>query len=187
MVNTTSLWEGSRSGGLVQLRLQSQRRNEISFLNFHPDVARQPLLLDWSTNPLVALWFAVAKEPKEGKDGTIWVFETDESQYVDQTEEGSSPFDGNGTEVFRPGHLNGRIVSQQGWSTCHKIIDGNRFGSLEKNPKYKKSISKLSIDPSFFHRIRRELDRFGINYATMFPDLEGLCKKIGLFAKSCGK
>jgi hypothetical protein len=134
-------------------------------------------LLDWTTNPLVALWFAVCEEPRDSKHGVVWAFKTSPAQYV-KTEE-DDPFNALGTRIFRPNHITRRIIVQSGWFTCHKYIPtDNRFIPLNRNKVYKPSIRKLRIDSAYFHRFRRELDRCGINYGSMFPDLEGLCRKI---------
>jgi hypothetical protein len=133
-------------------------------------------LLDWTTNPLVALWFAVCEEPRNSKRGVVWAFKTSPDQYVQADE---NPFNALGTRIFRPNHITRRIIVQSGWFTCHRhLYAENRFIPLNRNKTYKESIRKLYIDPAYFHRFRWELDRCGINYGSMFPDLEGLCRKI---------
>ena len=133
-------------------------------------------LLDWSTNPLVALWFAVCEEPRKGKHGIVWAFKTPADSHVKPADE---PFTGASTKIFRPNHFTRRIIVQSGWFTCHKYLaDKDCFIPLNRNTRYQKGIRKLQIDSEFFHRLRWELDRCGINYSSMFPDLEGLCRKI---------
>jgi hypothetical protein len=39
-------------------------------------------LLDWSGNPLAALWFVVRDVPVERATGVVWAFETEPDDYV---------------------------------------------------------------------------------------------------------
>lgn len=132
-------------------------------------------LLDWSTNPLAALWFAVEQPAREGQDGVVWVFTSSQEDHVVDTDSGT-PFDSNRTRVFMPKHINRRIIAQHGWFTAHFIQKaGSKFVPLEENARYKKKLTKLCVPASAFSSIRTELDRCGINAATLYGDLIGLC------------
>jgi len=133
-------------------------------------------LLDWSTNPLAALWFAVEKPAKADLDAVVWVFTPSKEDHV-ESPDSSSPFDSDFTRVFMPKHINRGIVSQHGWFTVHTIrkSDSN-FVSLEMNTRYKTRLMKLRVPAKCFASIRAELDRCGINAATLFGDLVGLCR-----------
>ena len=138
-------------------------------------------LLDWTLNPMAALWFAVRKPPlnEEGKlkCGVIWIFVPKESDYVTATLK--SPFRINRTMVFRPKHIAPRLVSQSGWFTAHKFIEiENKFIPLEANKSYSAKLTKLNIPPESFSDMRSELDRFNVNSSTQFPDIDGLCQHI---------
>jgi len=137
-------------------------------------------LLDWSTNPLVALWFAVRDTPSKSEngslvDGVVWVFESMRSYHI---EEKVHPFEIESIKVFSPAHSSKRIVAQSGWFTCHNLVDG-KFFPLENNSIYQKQISKIIIASEAFSRLKNELDLFGISYRTLFPDLVGVCTHIG--------
>jgi len=41
-------------------------------------------LLNWTTNALVALWFAVEKPAKTKTDGAVWIFLGEPNDYVDE-------------------------------------------------------------------------------------------------------
>lgn len=133
-------------------------------------------LLDWTTNPLVALWFAVERPPKEEKDAAVWAFEADESDYVSHQE---NPFALLKTMVFRPRHLDSRIIAQSGWFTAHKLKETeSRFIPLNMNKAQKGRLRKFIIPKQYFPPLRDDLARCGISRASLFPDLAGLCGHI---------
>lgn len=143
-------------------------------------------LLDWTLNPLAALWFAIHLPPEEDRarkatrDGVLWIFPTKQDDWVrdDIILKGKpSPFDVPRTGVFRPRHIARRITAQAGCFTVHPITDRG-FVALERNKRYKKRLIKLSIPAENFWSIRSDLDRCGFNNATMFPDLDGLSRNI---------
>jgi hypothetical protein len=140
-------------------------------------------LLDWSTNALVALWFAVEKPPLKDssgavKDGAVWFFFLKDSDYAD-VQNDTNPFTGRLTQVFRPRHHAPRIVAQSGWFTAHKFMDKEiPFIPLEVNKNYKARVLKVIVPATLFHVLRNELNRCGINAASLFGDLDGLTRQI---------
>jgi len=52
------------------------------------------------------------------------------------------------------------------------------FLALERNSEYAKRLTKVIIPADRFSGIRVELDRCGINAASMFPDFEGLSQRV---------
>lgn len=99
-------------------------------------------LLDWTENPLVALWFVVNKPPAKDKyghcmNGVIWAFRPENSHYV--TELDTNPFNIRSTKVFQPKHITSRITAQSGWFTVHKYMESkSKFIKMETNTTYKK-------------------------------------------------
>ena len=139
-------------------------------------------LLDWTTNPLAALWFAVEKPPIKDHIGVVWIYEPDTGDIVVSKDE-SNPFEGTRTEVFQPDHITSRIVAQGGWFTVHKYQkpSGNRlarFIALDSLGRAKPLLKKLTILPGNFAALRFELDRCGINSSSLFPGLDGICNHI---------
>lgn len=133
-------------------------------------------LLDWSSNPLVALWFAVELPAKDAEHAAVWAFDTDEGDYADQA---SSPLDVPRTLVFRPRHHDARIVAQAGWFTVHKYSPSNcRFSEVEKLSAQRPSLRRFLIPRRYFPVIRDDLARCGVNRSVLFPDLAGLCAAI---------
>jgi hypothetical protein len=134
-------------------------------------------LLDWTKNPLAALWFAVREPPNNGVDGVVWAFEVLERFHISDIKE--SPLDQNGTRVYRPNNITASLVAQQGWFTVHAFTKSRKgFVPLEKNKRYKSKLIKLRISNDFFYDIRFHLDRCGVNEASMFPNIGGLSRHI---------
>jgi hypothetical protein len=139
-------------------------------------------LLDWTANPLAALWFAVEKPPYKDKPGVVWIFPPPERDIINAERlpgRRQGPFEGKRTSVFQPNHITRRIVAQSGWFTVHKYLaEQRKFIPLEKNKSYKEHLTKLEIPAGIFSKLRWNLDRFGVNQASMFPDLEGVSNYI---------
>jgi hypothetical protein len=140
-------------------------------------------LLDWTTNPLVALWFAVT-EPARTDTGThripgaVWVLNPRKGDFADP-DSGAAPYAVTRTTVFRPKHVTRRIVAQSGWFTVHAYDPkSDRFATLEETGKSRPRLEKIQVPGADFSFIRDELGRLGISHASMFPDLDGLCRDI---------
>jgi len=177
-----------------QTMLTEFKRQALPLLDFRPESDWDWLalaqhhymatrLLDWTTNPFTALWFAVEKPParnpktKSKLPAVVWVFNASKKDYVSDKE--LEPFEVTRTMIFRPRHVTRRIVVQNGWFTVHKwMVRQKRFIPLENNNQYSKRLQKILIPPNAFSLIRRELDRCGFNAGSLFPELDGLCKHI---------
>lgn len=133
-------------------------------------------LLDWTDNPLAALWFCVRKGPVSGAPGVLWVFKVPGEDLLSEQMEGN-PFSGKRTKVFRPSHITKRIAAQGGWFTVHKFMQKkkHRFVPLEKNKVYRPLLRKLLVPAHSFKTLCHQLDLHGVNAVSMFPDLPGLC------------
>ena len=138
-------------------------------------------LLDWTENPLLALWFAVKNAPKDadqGKHGVVWIFSPPDQRYIDSSSE-ESPFSSTSTKILLPRHSNMRLRVQSGRFTVHHYRqEDGEFIPLEKHKTYKKYLKKITIKSEAFSQIRSDLDRCGLNAGTMFPDLGGLAEHI---------
>ncbi|WP_321927867.1 FRG domain-containing protein [Paraburkholderia guartelaensis] len=135
-------------------------------------------LLDWTENPLLALWFAVQREAEKQQPGVVWIFNPTNDDYVDPASS-ASPFALGRTRVLQPRHSNMRLRVQSGRFTVHHFREQDgRFIPLEKHRRYGGQLKKVLIDGSSFMQIRCDLDRCGVNAGTMFPDLGGLAQHV---------
>ncbi len=156
-------------------------KNEWEWLSMAQHHGLHTRLLDWSTNPLVALYFAVQNYTQKNIP-VVWSVAPSlgsilsSKDFVDQK---VSPFDRPRTLVFKPPMVTERLRAQQGWFTVHKVhkVKGSECIPLENQLHYSIRMKKFIIKGKP-KDILRDLDNFGINQATIYPDLDGLCKHI---------
>jgi hypothetical protein len=136
-------------------------------------------LLDWTHNSMAALWFAMCRRPRTYRTyGLVWLFAPAESDFVDTATE-LDPLAVSRTMVLEPAHIARRIAAQSACFTVHKYLAGkSRFIPLDRNKTYIPRLSRVRIPGEAFPRIQGELDRCGVNSATLFSDLDHLCEYI---------
>jgi hypothetical protein len=154
----------------------SFKRRAVEFLDVQPETEWDWLavaqhhglptpLLDWSYNPLVAAYFAVF--PEEDRDAAVYAFYDDSP--IDTAKTKPSDFKGVGRII--PRGVAQRIVRQGGIFTFHSPTSLPVGKSLARTD----ILVEIVIDRSYRREMIVELDKYGINRMTLFPDLDGLC------------
>ncbi|HLO16980.1 MAG TPA: FRG domain-containing protein [Anaerolineales bacterium] len=147
-------------------------RNDWDWLMIAQHHGMQTRLLDWTANPLVALYFACEKDYEI--DGGV--FRLGEMEILD-TFRFPDPFSISKDYVIRPPHISPRISAQSAFFT----VSNDPRISFELSPAYEEYGSvygKIIIPCNKKLPILRDLNRYGINSATLFPGLEGVSTKL---------
>ena len=170
--------------------LEDFQRRSIHLIDYHPGNSWDWLalaqhhgmatrLLDWTENPLIALWFSMSPQADMtvSEYSVVWGFNVPTADIVNSTED-KDPFSGAGNKVFKPNHITKRISSQFGWFTIHKSNPEKKFVPFEHNMDYRERLFKIKIQSKCFAECKRRLHNFGINSASMYPDIDGLAKHV---------
>ena len=134
-------------------------------------------LLDWTHNPLVAAFFSASEN--ENKDGAIFVYNP------------NTVINHKSTEPFEYCENKSKIGFHQPNSSSHRIISQLGYFSLHTKPKLALDdktkdgqLEKLIIKKEIKEELMFMLNQYGVNYLTIFPDLEGLSKHLSWFAEN---
>lgn len=134
-------------------------------------------LLDWTTNPLIALWFACQSE-NEKDNAYVYILRYTEYNLVDIKRD-KSPFKINKTRIFKPNLNNERIIAQNGWFTVHSNKNkDNRIVPLDEENDFKDQIWQIEIPAQHKPEILGKLNILGLNHETVYPGIDGTCKYI---------
>lgn len=138
-------------------------------------------LLDWSSNPLVALYFAIKDIDDSETPSFVYSFMGCNDQVIDRDQLSAednfnSPFTISELKVLRPSLNNERIIAQSGWFTVHPYSDENNgFVPMQVDEELKMSVIEFFIIPGIKRQLMEHLNMLGFNAQTLFPELSGLC------------
>ena len=137
-------------------------------------------LLDWTYNPLVALYWACKHDDISSVDGAIWAIRRRESNKYDHLDvfEEKKPFGVKGIRLIYPYYPTQRMVAQAGLFTIHgdPSKDLTRLASNHYDEK------DCDIETGQLYLVPKEckphlllqLERCGINARTLLPELDGI-------------
>ena len=152
-------------------------------------------LLEWTANPLVALYFAVISpnssyDPNPEEDGAIWAFVRkhpiepviDVLAEKDDPTRSVPPFNVHGVRIIYPTYVTPRIIAQNAAFT----IQDNPWVEFHECCKQAQQTNESNLDVVKFVKWRvpkakknellKNLERFDFNERTFFPDLDGLAR-----------
>lgn len=144
-------------------------------------------LIDFSTNPLVALYFAckqVTGENGNDANGCLWIMtgmrdKSSSKPLVD-------PWKLQETTKYRPKKIHGRILAQSAIVIIPKFVGKcltedpsvvTGANSVKATPNSRKLI-KLVVPAESKLNLRIELERSGVDEARLFPGLSGIARAI---------
>jgi hypothetical protein len=125
------------------------------------------------------MWFSMSPklEDMSTEYSVVWAFNVPKEDIINSTDD-KDPFKGRTIKVFKPNHITKRISSQFGWFTIHKSDQDRNFIPFEKHPDYSSRLFKIKINSKSFKECKSRLHNFGINSASMYPDIDGLAKHV---------
>ncbi len=130
-------------------------------------------MLDWSTNPLVALFFAVESQPD--RDGAVAFYLPD--GFLSETAEGANSVD----KVCRydPPPFDERIRAQSGIFTYHPhpnepIATGDAPNGSISISLFGKNFAQLSVPSGHKEILLKQLSDINVSRKTLFPRFDGL-------------
>lgn len=155
--------------------LENQNLNDIELLTIAQHTGLPTRLLDWTYNPLVAVFFACIEN--YDFDGAIFSYNAPK---YETTSEIISPFDlkEETINMLQPNSTHSRVSNQFGYFTIHN----KPTFELEQ----KQNMDKIIIPKKLKKELLFIINQLGINNMTIFPDLDGLSKHLSWFYENYG-
>lgn len=155
-----------RSAGLF---VEVPQANDWEWLALAQHHGLPTRLLDWTTNPLVACFFAVASGPPK-EDAVVYAYSLQDEEIIDAASQ-PDPFAIERVSFLLPAKTTSRLVSQRGlFSVHHEPNVPWTPGELDKN--------RFVVPGPLRARFRRRLFRLGIDPSHIWADLDGLCETL---------
>ena len=173
---------------LVQIVNEIQLKYPSTYRDLHPLECMAHLqhnkvatgLIDFTFNPLVALWFACDKENDEDTNGKVIVLENDsgrikEIKTIEELERNLGVFFGENQEqwyLWAP-TLDSRKVDTERMTMQQSVF---LFGLPEMDRDM--IVQEIGVPTEHKEKMRAELAKMGISEETLFADLLGFLREI---------
>jgi len=178
-------WKGTENHLLSEFKkfasthFKVEPKNKLEWLIQAQHHGLPTRLLDWSTNPLKALYFAVENFRHDNADGKVFIYtpkmwstSSDNITDIDKS---------NNIVAFFPVALNDRVLAQEGCFTLFPQQESfDPIKPIEEGFSTNDAIGMFSIEISKEAKstLRKQLVRLGISDMSLFPNLDGISKKI---------
>ncbi len=131
-------------------------------------------LLDWTFHPLAAFFFAAYGS----EDSACAVYAFRVPMVIDVATVTPKEFIGVGR--VKPSGIIPRIVHQAGLFTVHgpPTLSLEKFIESQLSESSEVRLEKLVVEPAYSANLLFELNQYGYNMQTLFPDLDGLSRYV---------
>ncbi len=144
--------------------LEHKPNNELEWLAIAQHYGLPTRLLDWTYNPLIAIYFAVESTPVN--DGAVYKLSGCSTiQVPDQTD----PYALDKVYKYRPPYISARIQNQAGLFTVHHQPEVAFVHD---------KLMKVVIPKHIKASIKKTLFKYGVNQRLMYPGLEGVARDL---------
>jgi len=166
--------------------LRQELLSDIEWLTVAQHHGLPTRLLDWTENPLTALYFATQKNPPlEEQYAVVWVMSLNRESEILLNDLKINPFEIETIKIFKPANFIQRITSQMGWLSIHKYYGQGFYGRAEDLESETVRLTKIMIPSKYVSKINTALNLCGINEFSIYQDLDSLSKT--LFEKYISK
>jgi FRG domain len=174
---------------------QFEKNNNWYFLSLAQHYGLPTRLLDWTSDPLIALWFAFYKERKytENQYRVVWALKFEKDNAAEYPKQNFLNF--KGVDVFEAPKIDQRIINQKAWFSVQNVNYRTQqehnynllpdispsYVPINKISNYDYFLVKIKINDTKKTRmeILEKLNDKGINHHFLFPDnITELCKNI---------